>query len=85
MRSGKPSRARRRQYAMAVRAARTAMGVYQVRESRARLTAVRLGGRNDAEAWVQAGLQHGAQVIVYPPAQLRDGERVRVRAVAQPR
>ncbi len=62
-----------------------AMGVYQVRDGRARLTAVRLGARNDAEAWVQAGLQHGAQVIVYPSAEVRDGERMRVRSVAQPR
>jgi HlyD family secretion protein len=61
-----------------------AMGVYQVRDGRARFTEIRLGGRNDAEAWVQAGLQRGAQVIVYPSAQVRDGERVRVRSVAQP-
>lgn len=60
-----------------------AMGVYQVRDGRARLSEVRLGGRNDAEAWVQAGLQHGAQVIVYPSAQVRDGDRVRLRSVAQ--
>ncbi len=60
------------------------MGVYQVRDGRARLTAVRLGARNDAAAWVQAGLEQGAQVIVYPSAEVRDGARVRVRSVAQP-
>ena len=62
-----------------------AMGVYQVQEGRARLTEIRLGGSNDAEAWVQAGLQPGAEVIVYPSAEVRDGERVRVRSVAQVR
>lgn len=60
-----------------------AMGVYQVQDGRARLTEIRLGGRNEGEAWVQAGLRQGDQVIVYPSAQVRDGERVRVRSVAQ--
>ncbi|MFB9241828.1 HlyD family efflux transporter periplasmic adaptor subunit [Massilia antarctica] len=61
------------------------MGVYLVRDGRAHLTPLRLGGRNDAEAWVRDGLAEGAQVIVYPPAQLRDGARVQVREVARAR
>lgn len=62
-----------------------AMGVYLVRDGRARLTPVRLGGRNDAEAWVQDGPAPGARVIVYPSAGIRDGVRVEVRDVAQAR
>ncbi|RSZ56372.1 HlyD family efflux transporter periplasmic adaptor subunit [Massilia atriviolacea] len=61
------------------------MGAYLVRDGRAHLTPLRLGGRNEAEAWVRDGLAEGAQVIVYPPAQLRDGARVQVREVARPR
>ncbi|MCY0914252.1 hypothetical protein [Massilia antarctica] len=53
--------------------------------SKPQLAPLRLRGRNDAEAWVRDGLPEGAQVIVYPPAQLRDGARVQVRDVAQVR
>lgn len=61
------------------------LGVYLVRDSRAQLAPVRLGGRNEREAWVQQGLATGDQVIVYPSEEVRDGARVRVRDVAQPR
>lgn len=61
------------------------MGVYLVRDGRAHLTPVNLGGRNEAEAWVREGLAAGARVVVYPPTELRDGMRVRVREVAQER
>lgn len=60
-----------------------AMGVYLVDGGRARLAQVKLGGRNDSEAWVLEGLAPGQRVIVYPPAEIRDGERVRVRDVAR--
>lgn len=65
-------------------AAGGAMAVYAVRDGRARLTRVRLGARNDLEAWVQDGLAEGEQVIVYPAAEVRDGAKVSVRSTARP-
>lgn len=61
------------------------MGVYLVRDGRAVLTAVELGGRNEAEAWVRNGLPAQARVVLYPPSSLRDGARVSPRDVAQAR
>ena len=58
-----------------------AMAVFVLRDGRARLTAIRVGARNGSEAWVQDGLAPGAEVIVYPPAQVRDGARVTVRKI----
>jgi len=55
--------------------------VFVVDDGRARLVAVRIGARNGSEAWVQGGLAAGASVIVYPPAAVRDGARVRIRQV----
>lgn len=52
---------------------------FVVKDGRARLAAIRVGARNGSEAWVQEGLAPGAVVIVYPPAQVRDGARVKVR------
>ncbi|QYF92991.1 efflux RND transporter periplasmic adaptor subunit [Massilia sp. PAMC28688] len=60
-----------------------AMAVYRVRDGRASLTPVRLGGRNDMEAWVLDGLAPGQQVIVYPASGVHDGARVKVRSVAR--
>lgn len=48
---------------------------------RARLQPVRVGGRNGSDAWVQGGLEPGARVIVYPPAEVSDGARVEPRSV----
>ena len=61
----------------------TGMAVYAIRDGRARLTPVRLGGRNELEAWVQAGLADGTRVVVYPSNEVRDGMRVEVRAVTR--
>lgn len=61
------------------------MAVYVVDGDRARLTPVELGARNDAEAWVRAGLAQGARVIIYPGAQVADGVRVKVRSTAPAR
>lgn len=58
------------------------MAVYTVADGRARLTPVQLGARNDAEAWVRAGLEQGAEVIIYPGANVADGARVKVRTTA---
>jgi HlyD family secretion protein len=55
--------------------------VFAVDGGRARLLPVEVGGRNGSDAWVTKGLQAGATVIVYPPAALADGARVRARQV----
>lgn len=56
------------------------MAVFVVQEGRARRVPVALEARGATHAWVKDGLQAGAQVVVYPPAALADGGRVRVRA-----
>ena len=48
---------------------------------RARLQPVKVGARNGNHAWVQDGLAQGARVIVYPPATVSDGSRVKERGV----
>jgi HlyD family secretion protein len=55
------------------------MAVYRVDGGHARLQPVEVGGRNGTDAWVRAGLHAGQQVIVYPPATVTDGRRVKVR------
>jgi HlyD family secretion protein len=54
-------------------------GVFVVDGGRARLAAVEVGARNGRHAWLQQGLAAGATVIVYPPAAVADGARVRLR------
>jgi HlyD family secretion protein len=54
------------------------MAVFVVRDGRAQLQRVQLGGRNGSEAWLRSGLAAGARVVVYPPPALRDGVRVAV-------
>lgn len=53
--------------------------VYRLDEGRARLQPVDVAGRNGSMAWVEAGLVSQQQVILYPPATVRDGARVEVR------
>jgi HlyD family secretion protein len=48
---------------------------------RARQVPVQLGARNGSAAWIRSGLAPGAQVIVYPPASVRNGVRVAARKV----
>jgi HlyD family secretion protein len=55
------------------------MAVFVAEGGRARLVPVTLGGRNTTVAWVTEGLAAGAHVIVFPPAAVRDGARVRQR------
>ncbi|MEZ5639388.1 MAG: HlyD family efflux transporter periplasmic adaptor subunit [Burkholderiaceae bacterium] len=55
--------------------------VFVVDAGRARQVPVQLGGRNGSMAWIRSGLQPGSQVIVYPPAAVREGVRVRARKV----
>lgn len=55
--------------------------VFTIDGGRARLQPVTVAARNGADAWVQQGLQAGTQVIVYPPAAVADGVRVKPRKV----
>lgn len=59
-----------------------AMAVFRLDGGRARLRPVLLGGRNGRQAWVREGLAAGDTVIVYPPADVADGVRVRPRRPA---
>ncbi len=57
------------------------MAVYRLTEDgRAHLQPVELGGRNARVGWVTSGLAAGQRVIVYPPAGVADGGRVRERS-----
>jgi HlyD family secretion protein len=58
------------------------MAAYALQDgSRARLVRVELAARNGSDAWVKQGLEPGDEVIVYPPATVRDGLKVRPRKV----
>lgn len=57
------------------------MAVFVLEGGRARMTSIEVGARNGTDAWVRKGLPVGAPVIVYPPATVRDGMRVRERKV----
>lgn len=67
-----------------VAAAGERTAAYVIAGSRAKLTRHRLGARNNAEAWVSAGLAAREPVVIYPPAALGEGQRVAVRSVAVP-
>lgn len=56
------------------------MAVYKLQARRARLQPVEVAARNGTEAWVRTALAPGDAVVVYPPAALADGRKVRVRA-----
>ena len=56
-----------------------AHAVFRFDAGRARLAAVQLGARNAGAAWIRSGLDPGDRVIVYPPAAVTDGARVRER------
>ena len=53
--------------------------VYALIDGRARLREVIVGARNGSQAWIQSGLSAGMTVLLYPDAQLRDGDAVRTR------
>jgi HlyD family secretion protein len=56
-----------------------AHAVFRIDGGRAHLQPVRVGARNGSDAWIQEGLQAGDDVIVYPPAAVSEGVRVRSR------
>jgi HlyD family secretion protein len=47
---------------------------------RARLQPVSVAARNGSEAWITQGVEDGTPVLVYPPAVVTDGARIRQRA-----
>jgi len=61
--------------------ASSGFAVFVADGGRARRVPVALAARNGSMAWVRSGLTTGQQVIVYPPATVRDGVRVAPRKV----
>jgi HlyD family secretion protein len=57
------------------------MAVFVFDHGRAKLTPVTLRARHGTAAWVTQGLAAGAKVVIYPPAAVRDGVRLRERKV----
>jgi HlyD family secretion protein len=55
------------------------MAAFVIRDGRAHRIPVTVGARNGAQAWIRQGLSPGDSVVVYPPASLVDGARVRIR------
>ena len=55
--------------------------VFLADDGRARQVPVVLGARNGSAAWIRSGLATGQQVIVYPPAAVQSGVRVKARKV----
>lgn len=55
------------------------MAVYKLDGRRARLVPVQVVARNASEASVRDSLAVGEKVVIYPPAALADGKRVKVR------
>jgi HlyD family secretion protein len=53
--------------------------VFVVEHGRARLRPVTLGGHQDGLAWITKGLTPNDDVVLYPPNNLSDGQRVRRR------
>jgi HlyD family secretion protein len=53
--------------------------VFVLDGGRARLRPVEVIARNAATSWVREGPAPGAEVVVYPPTALRDGQRVTIR------
>jgi len=53
--------------------------VFAADGGRAKQVPVALAARNGSAAWIRSGLAPGQQVIVYPPAAVRDGVRVSAR------
>ncbi len=62
-------------------AAAARFAVFTADGGRALQVPVQLGARNRDTAWIRSGLIPGQQVIVYPPATVRDGVRIKARKV----
>jgi len=53
--------------------------VFRLEGGRAKQVTVQVAARNGRDAWITQGLEAGASVIVYPPAAVADGARVKAR------
>jgi len=62
-------------------AAAARFAVFVADGGRARQVPVVLGARNGSAAWIRSGVAPGQQVIVYPPAAVREGVRISSRKV----
>lgn len=51
-------------------------GLYLAKDNRAKLTLVDVIARNGQQAWIRSDLKPGLQAIAYPPAKLKDGDRI---------
>lgn len=58
------------------------MATFVVNGNRVTQVPVALRARNGKEAWVSSGLSPDARVVIYPPAAVRDGARVKERSTA---
>lgn len=55
-----------------------ALGVYLLENGRARLRPIEVLDRSASHIAVGHGLQEGDAVVLYPPARLREGDRLRI-------
>jgi HlyD family secretion protein len=62
-------------------ASATRFAAFVADDGHARQVPVLLGARNGSAAWIRGGLKPGQQVLVYPPATVRDGVKVKARKV----
>lgn len=53
--------------------------VFVAEDGRVRQVAVEVLARNASMAWIREGLAPGTAVVLYPPAALRDGQRIALR------
>lgn len=55
------------------------MAVFVHEDGRVALRDIRLRARGATHAWVESGVEAGEELVVFPPAELTDGQRVRRR------
>ncbi len=51
-------------------------GLYLAKDDRAKLILVDVIARNGQHAWIRSDLKPGMQAIAYPPAKLKEGDRI---------
>lgn len=61
----------------------TRSALFVLHQGQAQQQEVEVVARNGVEAWLKSGPAVGSQVIIYPDTQLKNGDRVKVRATSQ--